>query len=282
MTTFATKPATRGWQGAVLRLLGADDFLLTVTGVDKITDHYVRVYFDDGGLLAHKGVHPTMWIRLWFDNDGKPHQRAYTLVDPDPVAGTFAIEFAIHDGPASQWAEFFRRRFDLLDGDGLVLRIAHPCPDGWLIAGDAASLPAINSLLEAIAVSDSPDVPVTVWMEYQHDDEYALPCGCATTIGWVGRPRHRRYGDRRRGARRRLRRHRLPRLGGYRGCVDARDRHAAGGGTTDWVDRGHGAGVLDRRIDLTVGRQKHFGRTDFRGRRQRRRRPPGISHLTRR
>ena len=54
------------------RLLGADDFLLTVTGVDKITDHYVRVCFDDGGLLAHKGVHPTMWIRLWFDNDGKP------------------------------------------------------------------------------------------------------------------------------------------------------------------------------------------------------------------
>jgi NADPH-dependent ferric siderophore reductase len=190
MTTFATKPATRGWQGAVLRLLGADDFLLTVTGVDKITDHYVRVYFDDGGLLAHKGVHPTMWIRLWFDNDGKPHQRAYTLVDPDPVAGTFAIEFAIHDGPASQWAEY------AVVGDAITstvmgssFALPTPAPDGWLIAGDAASLPAINSLLEAIAVSDSPDVPVTVWMEYQHDDEYALPLRMRDDhrVEWIAR-----------------------------------------------------------------------------------------------
>lgn len=45
-------------------------------------------YASDGGMLAATGVHPTMWVRLWFDNAGKPHQRAYTLVDPDPAAGT--------------------------------------------------------------------------------------------------------------------------------------------------------------------------------------------------
>lgn len=153
----------------------------------------MRVHFDDGGLLEHKGVHPTMWVRLWFHNEGRPHQRAYTLVDPDPVAGTFAIEFAIHDGRASRWAEL------TFVGDeisstvmGSSFTLPTPAPDGWLIAGDAASLPAINSLLEAIAVSDSPDVPVMIWMEYQHDGEYALPLRMRDhhRVEWIPRGDH--------------------------------------------------------------------------------------------
>ncbi|GAB08490.1 hypothetical protein GOARA_012_00400 [Gordonia araii NBRC 100433] len=176
MTTFATKAPYRGWQGAVLRLLRADDFQLTVTAVESITEHYVRVYFDDGGLLEATRRHPTMWIRLWFSRDGKPHQRAYTLVNPDPETGTFAVEFAIHDGVAARWAQTtFVGDEILATVMGADFALPHPDADGWLIVGDTASLPAVNSLLEAIAVSDSPDVPVTIWMEYQHDDEYTLP-----------------------------------------------------------------------------------------------------------
>ena len=94
-----------GWEGAVLKLFRGKDFKFTVTGAEQVTEHYRRVHFTDGGLLAAIGVHPTMWVRLWFDNAGKPHQRAYTLVDPDPEAGTFSMEFALHEGCASDWSQ---------------------------------------------------------------------------------------------------------------------------------------------------------------------------------
>ncbi|WP_333739625.1 siderophore-interacting protein, partial [Streptomyces sp. IBSBF 2806] len=94
----------RGWEGAVLRMMRAKDFTLTVTGTQDVTDRYRRLQLSDGGLLAATGIHPTMWVRLWFDHAGRPHQRAYTLVDPDPAAGSFGLEFALHDGAASDWA----------------------------------------------------------------------------------------------------------------------------------------------------------------------------------
>ncbi|GAA3027056.1 siderophore-interacting protein [Gordonia defluvii] len=176
MTSMVAQVPSRGWQGAVLKLLRADDFLLTVAGVESITDHYVRVHFADGGLLARTALHPTMWIRLWFERDGRLHQRGYTVVDPDPATGTFFVEFAIHDGAAARWAQ------TTFVGDeipatvmGSNYALPEPSPDGWLIVGDAAALPAVNSLLDAIEASESPDVPITIWMEYQHEDEFTLP-----------------------------------------------------------------------------------------------------------
>ena len=46
-----------------------------------------------------------MWIRVWFADGDKRHQRGYTLVDPDPAADTVDIDFALHDGVASRWAQ---------------------------------------------------------------------------------------------------------------------------------------------------------------------------------
>ncbi|MCX5312489.1 siderophore-interacting protein [Streptomyces sp. NBC_00154] len=94
-----------GWEGAVLKLMCGRDFEFTVTGAEQVTDDFRRVHLPDGGLLAATGgAHPTMWVRIWFEQAGKPHQRAYTLVDPDPAAGTFSLEFALHEGTASDWA----------------------------------------------------------------------------------------------------------------------------------------------------------------------------------
>lgn len=71
-----------------------------MTRAEDVTPDYRRLRFTDGGMPAVTGVHPTTWVRLWFDNAGKPHQRAHTLVDPDPAAGTFGLEFALHEGCA--------------------------------------------------------------------------------------------------------------------------------------------------------------------------------------
>lgn len=157
----------RGWEGAVLKLLRAKDFKFTVTGAEQVTEHYRRLSFTDGGLLKELPIHPAMWVRLWFDHEGKPHQRGYTLVDPDAEAGTFDIEFALHDGRAADWSRTAE------PGDtiaatvyGTAFDAPDPKPSRLLIVGDAASLPAINSLLDAF-----PDTPATIWFETADEDE---------------------------------------------------------------------------------------------------------------
>ncbi|MFI7499568.1 siderophore-interacting protein [Streptomyces sp. NPDC049687] len=151
----------RGWEGAVLRLMRAKDFTLTVTGAEDVTPRFRRLRLTDGGLLAATGVHPTMWVRLWFDNAGKPHQRAYTLVDPDPATGTFALEFALHEGAASDWARTAKPG-DTVEAtvQGTGFERPSPAPSHVLAIGDPASLPAINSLLDSL-----PGAPATVWFE---------------------------------------------------------------------------------------------------------------------
>ncbi|MEU4463089.1 MULTISPECIES: siderophore-interacting protein [unclassified Streptomyces] len=156
----------RGWEGAVLKLLRGKDFEFTVTDVEDVTPDYRRLRFTDGGLLAATGVHPTMWVRLWFDNAGKPHQRAYTLVDPDAEAGTFSLEFALHEGCASDWARAAKPG-DTIEAtvQGTGFEHPSPAPSHVFAVGDPASLPAINSLLDALG-----SAPATVWFEGGDDD----------------------------------------------------------------------------------------------------------------
>ena len=65
-----------------------------MTGRRELSPHYLRLGFDAGGLLTDRPLHPTMWIRMWFADGDKQHQRGYTLVDPNPQADTVDIEFA--------------------------------------------------------------------------------------------------------------------------------------------------------------------------------------------
>lgn len=176
---------SRGWQGAVLKLLGADDYELTVTGRTELTEHYLRLGFTDGGLLAAHPVHPTMWIRMWFPDGDKVHQRGYTLVSPDPDAGTFDVEFALHNGPAADWARHAQPG-DIIGATmmGSKFEVPQPDPAGYLVVGDMASLPAINSLLGAIG-----DVPARVWLEWVHEKDRTLPvaAGPNVELTWVER-----------------------------------------------------------------------------------------------
>ncbi|MFF8403220.1 siderophore-interacting protein [Streptomyces sp. NPDC015684] len=151
----------RGWEGAVLKLLRAKDFVLTVTEAEDVTADYRRLRLSDGGLLAATGAHPTMWVRLWFAADGRPHQRAYTLVAPDPAAGTFALEFALHEGVASDWARAARPG-DTIEAtvQGTGFQQPDPAPSHLVAIGDPASLPAVNSLLGALG-----SAPATLWFE---------------------------------------------------------------------------------------------------------------------
>ena len=174
---------SRGLAGAVLKLLRAGDYELTVTGRTEVSPHYLRLRFAAGGLLADRALHPTMWIRMWFSDGDKLHQRGYTLVNPDPANDTVDIEFALHDGVASRWAE------QASPGDtievtvlGSNFALPEPLPAGYVIVGDTASLPAINSLLGAIG-----DAPARIFLEAAHDDDKQLPVARSSGVTWVDR-----------------------------------------------------------------------------------------------
>ena len=150
----------RNWEGLVLKAFGGKDFRLTVIDSTAVTSSYQRLLLEDGGLLKNVVIHPTMWIRLWFDHRGKAHQRAYTLVDPDPAAGRFSLEFALHDGPAANWA-VAAGPGDTVDATVQGSAFAMPADVTRMhVIGDPASLPAVNSLLDS-----HPSVAATVWLD---------------------------------------------------------------------------------------------------------------------
>lgn len=175
----------RGWEAAVLRALRGKDFRLTVLAGEPVTERYHRLRVDGGGLIQTCGLHPTMWIRLWFDDAGSPHQRAYTLVDPDPATGHFSLEFSLHDGVAARWA-LAATPGDTIEAtvQGSRFALPDPPPRQAFVVGDPASLPAVNGLLPLLA-----GTPTHVWIEYAHDSDLDLPVRAASrhTLTWVPR-----------------------------------------------------------------------------------------------
>ena len=147
------KPS-RGIQGALVKLWRGGDHELTVTGRTEVSQHYLRLHFDAGTLLADRPVHPTMWVRGWFPDGDRSHQRGYTLVNPDPAAGTVDIDFALHDGLATRWA-IGARPGDTLEVTVLGSNFALPTPDpaGYLIVGDLAYSGDQKGLIVRDAVS---------------------------------------------------------------------------------------------------------------------------------
>lgn len=180
---MAEQKASRGLEGALVKLWRGGDYQLTVIGNTELTPNYLRLHFRAEKLLAEQRVHPTMWVRGWFPDGGKAHQRGYTLVNPDVEAGTVDIDFAMHDGIATNWARAARPG-DVLDVTvlGSNFTLPEPAPAGYVIVGDTASLPAINSLLDAIG-----DTPARVFLEAGHDDDRELPVAGAADITWVDR-----------------------------------------------------------------------------------------------
>lgn len=182
----------KGFQGAMLRALGAKNKTATVTGVRWITDHVVRIDFQCDDILHAGGEKPSAWVRAWFpdvDAPSKFHQRGYTLLDPDPAAGTFSLCFLVHDpaGPASTWARTAASGDELLmtrlGGDGHDVAPADDSPLGCLLMGDVASWPAFVTLVERVPAG----VPIRAVIEYCNDDDRDLPLPDheGLTVDWV-------------------------------------------------------------------------------------------------
>ncbi|NUT43699.1 MAG: ATP-binding cassette domain-containing protein [Thermoactinospora sp.] len=183
----------RGYGGAVAKAFGAQDHTITVVAVQDLAPHFRRVTFDAPTLFDGEPMEPAAWVRLWApdpDRPGREHQRGYTLVAPDPELRRISLEFLLHEpaGPASAWA----RRAEV--GDTVeVTRWASthfaapdPAPDGYLLIGDAASLPGINAILAAVPGT----TPVELLLERFHDEDPEIPItphpDCVVT--WIPAP----------------------------------------------------------------------------------------------
>ncbi|WP_433680985.1 siderophore-interacting protein [Nocardia sp. CA-119907] len=177
----------KGFNGLMVKAWGGDDYRLTVTSSEYVTDKYLRLGFTAGGLLEKHPVHPTQWIRCWIPDSAseKLHHRGYTLVDPDPAGDRLWIEFALHEGPAARWAENASAG-DELDVTvlGSDFQLPTVAPSEYLVFGDTASLPAINSLLDSIG-----DTPARVWLEWQYESDQQIPLRNKPhhTVTWLQR-----------------------------------------------------------------------------------------------
>ncbi|WP_040788628.1 siderophore-interacting protein [Nocardia paucivorans] len=163
----------KGLNGLLVKAWGGNDYRITVTSSEYITDKFLRLGFAAGGLLADHPVHPTQWVRCWIplDDGSKLHQRGYTLVDPDPERDHFFIDFAIHHGPAANWAQRAQVGDELeVTVLGSDFQLPTTKPSEYIIFGDTASIPAINSLLDTIG-----DAPARLWLEWQYESDRQIP-----------------------------------------------------------------------------------------------------------
>ncbi|WP_431873311.1 siderophore-interacting protein [Amycolatopsis sacchari] len=159
---------------AVLTLLRAPSYPLDVHEVEDLTAHCRRIHFSAPELLAGQAIAPTFWLRLWIPVGGQEVQRAYTVTEVRRDAGLFAADFVLHDtpGPASDWARAAAPGAKLRATvyPGALFALPDPPPNGYLLLGDPASLPAINEILKALPET----VPARILLHRQHDDDPKL------------------------------------------------------------------------------------------------------------
>lgn len=136
--------------------------ILTVSSKQFITPGMLRVNFLSEELQSFNSPSPDDHVKLRLasgDADGQTVMRDFTPRAWDAVAGTFALEFALHgEGPAIDWARSAQAG-DRLQVGGPRGSVTIPDDFDWyLLVGDATALPSIARRLEALRAG----VPVTV------------------------------------------------------------------------------------------------------------------------
>jgi ATP-binding cassette subfamily B protein IrtA len=149
-----------------------------VLEVSRVAPHFVRITMTSPTLFEDVTVEPTAFLRFWFpDPEGSDSefQRVYTIVWAEPDSGRFAVDVVLHEpsGPASHWAARAEPGMTLpvvsLGSRGF--HVPDEVPAGFLLIGDSASIPAINSILAVVPA----DVDVEVYLERHTADDDLIP-----------------------------------------------------------------------------------------------------------
>jgi ATP-binding cassette subfamily B protein IrtA len=184
--------AKRGFTGVIMRAYGAQDHEATVIGTEYLAPHFVRVRMTSPTLLQEAVVAPTAYLRFWMPDPDDPEveqQRGYTLSEAAPDSGEFAVDFVLHEpaGPASAWAQRAKPGTTVLVTPLGSTRFDLPeeLPAGYLLIGDAASIPAINGILGVLPA----DVPAEVYLEEHQPEDRQIPLTShpRANVHWVPR-----------------------------------------------------------------------------------------------
>ncbi|NLU82548.1 ABC transporter ATP-binding protein/permease [Rhodococcus sp. HNM0569] len=182
----------RGFQGAVLRGLGVRYHTAAVLGTEDPLPHMRRVWLSAPTLFEDITIEPTAWLRFWFPDPAGSEtefQRGYTIAEVDVHTGRFAVDFVLHEpsGPASTWARQVSggETVEVASFGSKGFAVDHELPAGYLLIGDAASIPAINTVLDAVPHT----VDVEVYLEQHHEDDrhIALSEHPRARVHWVPR-----------------------------------------------------------------------------------------------
>lgn len=169
-----------------------------VTRVEQLSPRMVRVTFTGDDLATFAWNGPAAHIKLIFPEDGQhealmpepdgprsTRMRTYTPRRFDPAIPELDVEFVLHgDGPAASWAAQAQPgQVLILGGPGPNYQI-DPEADWFLLAGDDAALPAIETILEALP----PQARARVLLEVADEHEQRpLSTAAQLEITWLRR-----------------------------------------------------------------------------------------------
>jgi NADPH-dependent ferric siderophore reductase len=169
---------------------------VTVRDVVQLSPRMRRVTFEGGDLATFAWSGPAAHIKIVFPEPGSDElpeispdgprpatMRTYTPRRFDATAYRLDVDFVLHgEGPASTWAARARPGQPLvLMGPGPGYAIDPDAP-WYVIAGDEAALPAIETLLEAVPASAG----ITAFVEVASADEIRTLPGRAD-VRWLVR-----------------------------------------------------------------------------------------------
>ena len=186
--------ASRGLTRVMMKVYGAKDHLATVVDTEFLAPHFVRVRMHSPTLFQDPKaiIAPTAYLRFWFPDpsgSGREHQRGYTISEATPAEGKFAVDFVLHEpaGPASSWAAAVQpgATIEVTSLASTAFKVADPLPHGYLLVGDAAAIPAVNDVINALPGT----VPVELYMELHNDQDKAIPLAShpALRVHWIDR-----------------------------------------------------------------------------------------------
>jgi NADPH-dependent ferric siderophore reductase len=162
---------------------------LTLSSIDRITPHMLRLGFISGDLQDFVSASPDDHIKLFLPTadaspDAKPCLRDFTPRRVDTEGGSLAIDFALHDaGPATQWAASARLGDTLEIGGPRGSTVVPDDFDWYVLIGDETALPAIGRRVEELRAG----VPVATFVISAPGEKQTFETTAAWSPHWIAR-----------------------------------------------------------------------------------------------
>lgn len=162
---------------------------LTVAGPERLGAHMLRVRFTSEELDGFESPAPDDHVKLFLPGSGseggRPAMRDYTPRAWDVAAGTFVLDFALHEaGPATAWALAAQSGDRIQIGGPRGSAVVADDFDWYLLIGDETALPAIARRIEELRA----DVRVIVRIAADAPgDVFPLPERAEVDVTWTFR-----------------------------------------------------------------------------------------------